>query len=270
MKSGFISTNLGFIFKDPRWVMKLTIGSLLILASMVVPLLPWFFVAGYCLRIIQRIINGDGQPVMPEWDDWEWLFKHGFKLSEAGLVYALPGFVFLMAGYVMVFFPLLGISIARLASTTPQPLSPDATALMNNGAIIIGVATLLTLIGAFLSAPATMHMAAENNLKAILHIREWWAILQQASGKFLGAFALIATATILLMIVFTVLTATLVFCLPASILISVAGMYLSVIASALFASAYLDGLNMKNVVIPLNSIKGVPTGTKRKKRSPED
>ncbi len=93
MSSDGIRTSLIFPFKDPRWVMKLTIGSLLILASTVVPLVPLFFVAGYSLRIIQRIIHGDGQPVLPEWDDWEWLFKHGFKLSEAGLFYALPGLV---------------------------------------------------------------------------------------------------------------------------------------------------------------------------------
>jgi hypothetical protein len=242
MKTDFLSINLRFPFTDQRWVMKLTIGTLLILASMAIPLVPLFFVAGYCLRIIQRIIHGDGQPALPEWDDWDWLFKNGFKLSEAGLLYALPGLVLFMIGYIMVFYPILGISLARLASTTALTLSPEATGMLHQGAILLGAATILTLIGAFFSAPATMHMAARNSVRAVFQIREWWAILRLAPGKFIGAYTLITTATILLLIIFTVLTITLVFCLPASILISVGGMYISVTASAMFASAYRSGL----------------------------
>jgi hypothetical protein len=242
MTSDEVKVNFKFPFKDPHWVMKLTIGSLLILVSTVVPLVPLFFVAGYCLRIIQRILCGDGQPVLPEWDDWEWLFKHGFKLSEAGLFYALPGLILFMAGYLMVSFPVLGISLARLASSIPQPLSENATALMNNGAIILAVASLLTLVGAFFSAPAAMHMAAKDSVKAIFHIQEWWAILHQASGKFIGAFALVTITSILLIILVTIMSATLILCLPASILFCMVGMYLSLVASALFASAYRAGI----------------------------
>ena len=242
MSSERFDSVLKFPFKDPRWVIKLLIGSLLILASTVVPLVPLFFVAGYCLRIIQRIIHGDGQLVMPEWDDWEWLFKHGFKLSEAGLFYALPGLLLFLVGYILVFFPILGMSLSRLASSAPQPLSADATALMNHGAIILGIACLLTLAGAFFSAPAAMHMAAKDDVKAIFHIREWWAVLRQASGKFIRGFTWITIASILLVILVTVMTVTVVLCLPATVFFSVAGMYLSLIASAVFASAYRSGI----------------------------
>jgi hypothetical protein len=242
MSSENIATLLKFPFKAQRWGMKIAIGSLLILASTVVPLVPLFFVAGYSLRIIQRIIHGDGQPVMPDWDDWEWLFKHGFKLSEAGLFYALPGLVLFTAGYIMVFFPILGMSLARLASSVQQPLSADATALMNHGAIVLGVASLLTLVGAFISVPAAMHMAAKDDVKAIFRIKEWWAILRQASGKFICGFTWITIASILLMILVTVMTATLVLCLPATLLFSVAVMYLCPVASALFAKAYRTGV----------------------------
>ena len=237
---------LRFPFKDPRWGVKLLIGSLLILASTVVPLVPLFFVAGYSLRIIQRIIHGDGQPVLPEWDDWEWFFKHGFKLSEAGLFYALPGLVLFTAGYIMVFFPILGMSLARLATSAPQPLSTDAMALMDQGAIVLGVASLLTLLGAFISVPAAMHMASTNDVKAIFRIMEWWVILRQASRKFILGFTWITIAFILLMVLVTIMTVTLVLCLPATILFSVASMYLSLIASALFAKAYRAGVEKLN------------------------
>ncbi len=247
MSSDNFRTSVMFPFKDPRWVMKLSIGTLLILASTVVPLLPLFFVAGYSLRIIQRIIHGDGQPVMPDWDDWEWLFKHGFKLSEAGLFYALPGLLLFIVGYIMVFFPILGMSLTRLASSAQQTLSPDTMALMNQGAILLAVASVLTLVGAFLSVPAAMHMAATGEVNAIFRIKEWWAILRQASGKFTRGFLLITIASLLLVILVTIMTATLVLCLPGTILLCVVGMYLCLVASALFASAYRSGIESQSV-----------------------
>ncbi|MBN2258622.1 MAG: DUF4013 domain-containing protein [Anaerolineaceae bacterium] len=243
MGSGFISTNFSYPLKDPRWVLKLTIGSLLILASMAIPLIPLFFVAGFCLRIMQRVIHGDGQPHLPEWEDWEWLFKQGFRLSEAGLVYAMPGLILFIVGYIMVFFPLLGMSLSSMTSSGLQPLSPDASILLNKGVIVLGVATCLTLAGAFLSAPAAMHMVAKDDVKAIFRIREWWPALQHAPGQFIGAFVLITLAAILLMILVTALTASVILCLPATILFCAGSMVLSLIASALFASAYRKGMS---------------------------
>jgi len=242
MKSNFLSTCLSFPFKDPHWLMKLTIGALLVLASLVIPLIPLFFVAGYGLRIIQRIILGDGQAKLPEWDDWEWLFKHGFKLSEAGLIYALPGLILLVIGFVMVLYPLYGVGLASLASATRQSIPPAGMSILTKGAFIIGVATLLTIIGAFLSAPAAMHMAANISVKAVFRIGEWWGILVRAPWKFVSAYGLVLAASTLLTIIFTVLFVTLAFCIPATIIISVAVSYLSVTTSALFASAYRAGM----------------------------
>jgi hypothetical protein len=230
-----------FPFKDSHWQMKLAIGSLLILASLVIPLIPLFFVAGYSLRIIQRIILGDGQAALPEWDDWEWLFKYGFKLSEAGLLYALPGLVLLTVGFVMIFYPLYGMGLASLASATRQSIPPAGIVILTNGAVISGIGTLLTLIGGFFSTPAAMHMAARNRVSAVLQIREWWAILSRAPGKFLSAYGLVVAALLLLTIIFTIMSLTLVFCIPAALIFSVASMYLSIVAGALFASAYRAG-----------------------------
>ena len=220
--------------------MKLAIGSLLMLASLVIPLIPLFFVAGYSLRIIQRIILGDGQAALPEWDDWEWLFKYGFKLSEAGLLYALPGLVLLTIGFVMIFYPLYGMGLASLASATRQSIPPAGIVILTNGAVISGIGTLLTLIGGFFSTPAAMHMAARNRVKAVLQIREWWAILSRAGEiserLWPGGGSSPAADDF-----FTILSVTLVFCIPAALIFSVASMYLSIVAGGLFASAYRAG-----------------------------
>lgn len=245
MNSNSLSMTIAFPFKDHQWPMKLAIGSLLILASLVIPLVPLFFVAGYSLRIIQRIILGDGQAALPEWDDWEWLFKKGFKLSEAGLLYALPGLILLTIGFVMIAYPLFGIGLASLASATRQSIPPVGVAILTKGSILSGIGALLTLIGGFFSTPAAMHMAAKNRVKAVFQIREWWAILARVPWKFISAYGLVAAATVLLAIVFSLMSVTLVFCIPTAIVFSMASMYISVTASALFAFAYRAGLDNK-------------------------
>lgn len=241
MRSNFLFENTNFLFRDPRWVAKLGIGSLLILASLIIPLVPLFFVAGYCLRICQRIILGDGKPCLPEWDDWNWLLRNGFRLSEAGLVYALPGLLLLTASYLMIFYPLIANGFFSMITTTSLNLSANTVALIRNGVILLGAAIAISLIGGFFSTPAAMHMTAKGNIGAVFQIRAWWKILKSAMGKFVGAYSLISITAILLMLLFTILTATLVFCLPAAVIFSTGGMYLCVAASALFASAYRAG-----------------------------
>ncbi len=176
---------------------------------------------------------------------------HGFKLSEAGLVYALPGLILLTASYLMVFYPLIATSMISIVTGIPQELSAGATEWIRIGAVLMGVATLLTLVGGFFSAPAAMHMVKQRSVKAVFRIKEWWKILIKAPGKFTGAFALTTIGSILLIVIFTVLTASLVFCLPAALLFSAGGFYLSLAASALFASAYRDGL-----ITDIKSISG--------------
>jgi hypothetical protein len=246
MKPNSLFENFIFPFGDPRWPSKLVVGGLLILASLLIPLVPLFFVAGYCLRICQRIIHDGGEAYLPEWDDWNGYFRNGFKFSEAGLVYALPGLILLTASYLMVFYPLIAASMIRIITGTPQVLSPAATEWIKHGAVLMGVAILLTLVGGFFSAPAAMHMVEQRNVKAVFRIKEWWKILILAPGKFAGAFALVAIGTILLMFTFTVMTATLVLCLPAAILFSGGSFYLALAASALFARAYRAGRLVSN------------------------
>lgn len=241
MKSNFLTDNIGYPFQDPHWITKLAIGALMILASLVIPLVPLFFVAGYCLRICQRIILGDGQPHLPEWDDWGWYFSNGFRLSEAGLVYALPGLILLTFGYVMVFYPLIVTSMASILTNTPQELTSNAMSLIHNGAIIIAAATLVSLVGGFFSTPAAMHMVAKGSVMAVFQTSGWWKILKRASGEFSAAFVMVSISAIIMMVLFSVLTASLVFCLPAVIIFSAGGTCLAVAASALFASAYRAG-----------------------------
>ena len=81
MSQSFSSEDLkqlfAFPFQDPRWQNKFLIGSLVVFAGFIIPLIPFFFVYGYMAQIMRRIIVEKGEPFLPEWDDWGKLFVDG-------------------------------------------------------------------------------------------------------------------------------------------------------------------------------------------------
>lgn len=78
---------LTFVFDDPRWLQKILIGGLFIIASMF--LIGIFFVYGYMARLARNVIAGVQYP-LPEWDDLGRDFAEGAKLFLVGLLYTIP------------------------------------------------------------------------------------------------------------------------------------------------------------------------------------
>jgi hypothetical protein len=78
---------LTFVFDDPRWLQKVLIGGLFVIASFI--LIGVFFIFGYMARLARNVIRGDQYP-LPEWDDLGEYFAEGVKLFLVGLVYAIP------------------------------------------------------------------------------------------------------------------------------------------------------------------------------------
>jgi hypothetical protein len=76
-----------FAFDDPRWVPKVLLGGLFMLAAIF--LIGIFFVYGYMARLLRNVINGVQYP-LPEWDDLGEFFSEGLKLFAVGLIYAIP------------------------------------------------------------------------------------------------------------------------------------------------------------------------------------
>jgi len=86
-----------FAFDDPRWLPKILIGGLFVLASVV--LVGIFFVLGYVARVTRNVINSVALP-LPEWDDLGEYFSEGVRLACIVLVYSLP--LALIAGFFIV------------------------------------------------------------------------------------------------------------------------------------------------------------------------
>lgn len=94
---------LTFVFDDPRWVPKILIGGLFVLAGIFI--IGVFFILGYLARLSRNVIAGIEHP-LPEWDNLGECFAEGAKLFVVSLVYALP--IMIVAG--IVFIPMAVMS----------------------------------------------------------------------------------------------------------------------------------------------------------------
>ncbi len=88
-----------FVFEDDKWLSKVFIGGLLILASIFV--VPFFFVLGYSEAVARKAMVGEDG--LPEWADWGDLLKKGFSLAVSLFVYALPIFLLLIPMFLTTF-----------------------------------------------------------------------------------------------------------------------------------------------------------------------
>ncbi|HEY6844441.1 MAG TPA: DUF4013 domain-containing protein [Thermoanaerobaculia bacterium] len=88
---------LTFVFDDARWVQKVLIGGLFVLASFM--LIGIFFIYGYIARLARNVIAGVPNP-LPEWDDLGRDFSEGVKLFFVGFLYAIP--VVIVAAFIFV------------------------------------------------------------------------------------------------------------------------------------------------------------------------
>ncbi|MGA9117636.1 MAG: DUF4013 domain-containing protein [Bacteroidota bacterium] len=89
-----------FPFKDPDWIRKFLVGGLFVLLSALI--IGIFILAGYCVRVTQRVMRGEANP-LPEWDDIGGKFVAGFKFCVVLAAYSVPIFL------VVIPFLVLGI-----------------------------------------------------------------------------------------------------------------------------------------------------------------
>src|SRR5437899_12800475 len=75
-----------FTFEDPRWVQKVLLGGLFMLASVFI--VGSFFLYGYLARLARNVIAGL-QHSLPEWDELGELFSEGLRLFCLALTYTL-------------------------------------------------------------------------------------------------------------------------------------------------------------------------------------
>lgn len=93
---------LAFVFEDPRWVAKILLGGVFVLASVFI--IGIFFIYGYIARLVRNVIDGVTHP-LPEWEDLGEFFGEGIRLFLVTLTYTLPfiviAFIFVIPAAMM-------------------------------------------------------------------------------------------------------------------------------------------------------------------------
>jgi hypothetical protein len=127
MTTSFLNDRTQFIlaypFRDPHWVKKLGTGILVLLASFIIPVLPYLVLYGYIGRIVRNSAAGE-EDTLPEWTDLGGLMSEGLRVFGALFVYALPMFVFMLAGWLVMmmaaFLPAIMMGLADSGGNAVQ------------------------------------------------------------------------------------------------------------------------------------------------------
>lgn len=235
---------LTYPFKDPDWKRKLAIAFAIAFFSFVIPLVfPWIFLIGYCGRIQQRIIHQGDEPSLPEWTGWGELFMLGLKRFGAGLVFALPAQLLMISGYVvMIPLPVIAAFLEETGQVAPPVLAALAVLGTLAGMAVMAVGGLVGIVLGIVTPAALGHVSARETFSAAFRVREWWSIFRANLAGYLLAFVILLGLGFAAYIVASILYLTIVLCCLTPLVYSAAAVYLSLVSSALFATAYREGV----------------------------
>lgn len=233
-----LSTLLSFPFKDPEWQKKAVIGIAITLSGFFTLGITIFFVSGYFYRIMRRIIIEDGEPFLPEWDDWGRLFIDGLRLSGAGLIFTLPTIIVLFVSFIA------WIIAISLASNAP-PSSGSGLILLPGLVIMtlgIGLAIILSLATSVFSPAAMAHVAARGSFKAFFQFNNWWQVWRANISGFLISCLLAMLLSFAAILPVMILNLTFIFSCLSPLLYAITLFYVLLVSYPLFAQVYRNGV----------------------------
>ena len=234
---------LAYPFRDPKWGNKLLVGSAVLLAGFIVPVVPALFVMGYFARILRQAI-ADGEWRLPEWDEWGHMLTDGLKLLGASLVYSLPAIVLMMVAFGLSFVPSFipffqsGADESQVGTWVAAMLGASML-----GWALMGLAMLVWLVTLLFQPPAMAHMVAKGTFGAAFRIREWWRIVRANRAGFALAYVIVMGLGMMVYSAMTVLYMTLVLCFLIPFVMVPLEVYVLMIAGVVFGEAYRTGAN---------------------------
>ena len=214
-------TAFSFPFQNPDWLKKIMIVAVISL----VPIIGQIFLLGWVLDITRRVIHNETD-LVPGLDFGAQLMD-GFRVLGASMVYAFP--------VIVVAIPLTILSVFVGHSPYQQATLQTVTGVA--GACFGLIATLYSILLAFLLPAAFGNIAAKGELRAGLRFQEVFALVRAAPGAYLtsllGAMVagLIATLGVILCVVGVFLTAT----------------YCSMVAAYFYGQAYNEATRNRSM-----------------------
>lgn len=237
---------LFYPFRDEKWQSKLIIGSALgLVGAFIWPLL--LPLIGYGLRIMRRT-QEEGQPSLPEWDEWGQLFGDGLRYVVVWLVYMLPVLVLLccaVSAWVGLFVA-LGTGVSDAAAGVAMLFGQFF------GFMLIGLSMLPLAFLLYLGLVALSRVAATGELRAAFAFREVWQLARAGFRHYLLALVVFLGLVYLFTLVYYAVAYTFVLACLAPVLAGVGGFYMQVMLGALLGLAYReaqDGLPIPDATV---------------------
>ena len=168
-----------YVFEDPRWLPKVLIGGLFVLASFV--LVGVFFLLGYIAQLVRNVIAGVKQP-LPEWDNLGEYFGEGLLLFCVTFIYALP---------IVLLSILIGVPAAIMSNV-------DNEGVRNIGGGALGCAWCLvvpfSLVITFFVPAALLMVVTTRRFGAAFEFRRILDFVKANIGNYLLAIAIYVVA----------------------------------------------------------------------------
>ena len=233
-----------FPFESKEWIVPFIIGTALIFAGMIIPIIPLIFVYGYLASVMRKSINGEVMS-LPAWNNWGRLFKDGLRSLVVGAVYLGPGILVSMIGF-SVYFVMIVASIALTPESSYNSTSTGLVGLLMMGAMGIlflsmFVGTILIIAGTIPLPAAIGHFIANDKLASAFHIREWGRIIKKDRWGYLISWLIVVGMFGTLYIGFMLAYMTFVLCFIGYLLAFPIGYYIMLVSAALFGQNYREG-----------------------------
>lgn len=232
-----------FPFQGPDWRSRFIVGTALLFAGFLVPIVPGIFVYGYVLRVMGQALKGE-DVALPAWEDWGRLAMDGLRGMVISLVYLLPSMIVFLGGVALYFtssilFPLL-MGAAEEASEVAlgAPLLLLASMAIMFLSLLIG--SVLLVVGAIPLPVATAHFVVQDKLSAAFRVREWWPLLQVNKLGYFISWVVVAGLMGILYFVSMMTYYTCVLCCFIPFLGAPIGFYVSLVSAALFGQIYRE------------------------------
>jgi hypothetical protein len=226
---------LTYPFKGREAQKSFLIGSLVMLAGFIIPIVPFFIIYGYLSQIMEKTLNGE-KASMPAWDNWEKLFKDGLRLYGVRMVFSIP-IMILVFGLMFIYFG--GIFLVLMQDGRPSNALIAGLVLAFLG--VICLLFPLGLITSLLSYPAGAHAVAQQSFSAGFNFGEWWPILRKNLGGFLLAIGITYVISFLTNILFQLLYITLILACLLPFIIPAMLFYMLLVIEPMAAQAYREG-----------------------------
>lgn len=165
-----IGRAISYVTEDERWMTKLGIAVIVLLAGSFV-FIPLPLLVGYQLGIMQNVMAGSKRP-LPEWDDWVKLFMDGLNVMIAMLVYTAPAWLLFCIGIGATILPVFG-------GDNEDMVGALATVTIASWGIIACLAMLFSLVLFFFVPAVMIQYARTGELGACFRFGEVMGIVRE-------------------------------------------------------------------------------------------